>query len=152
MKKTTIAAAILALGVVIAAPIAFAQRHMRAEGFGGGMMMFGRMQYVKQQLDLTDGQVTQIQQIFADLRTQNLPYRESMRGGMQSVLQTLLANPNDVQAAQTLLDQQNAAETQMKANALKAASKALSVLSADQRGKLSTIVQEHIARHGAANR
>lgn len=152
MKKTTIAAAILALGVIVAAPIAFAQRHMRAEGFGGRMMMFGRLQHVKQELGLTDDQVTQIQQIFADLRTQNLPYRQSLRGGMQSVLQTLLANPNDVQAAQALLDQQNAAETQMKANALKAASKALSVLSADQRGKLSSLVQEHIARHGGETR
>jgi Spy/CpxP family protein refolding chaperone len=97
-------------------------------------------------LGLSDQQAADIKKIFADLRTQNAPYRTSLRGGMQSVAQALLANPNDVSTAQALLDKQNDAERQMKTNALNAAAKALNVLSADQRTKAATIMQQRMAK------
>ena len=105
-------------------------------------MVLGHLQRAKQALGLSDDQVAQVQTIFSDLRTQNQPYRESLRSGFQSVLQTLINNPNDTMAAQALIDQQTASERAMKVNALNAASKALNVLTPDQRAKLSTFVQE----------
>jgi Spy/CpxP family protein refolding chaperone len=150
MKKTTLTiGAILVLALLIAAPIAFAQfgrMHRQSAGDFGGVMMLGRLQRAKQTLGLSDQQVSDIQTIFKTLRDQNAPYRDSMRSGMQSVMQTLINNPNDLAAAQALLDQQAAAEKAMKTNVLTAASKALNVLTPDQRTRLSAVVQERMER------
>jgi Spy/CpxP family protein refolding chaperone len=148
MKKHTIAiATAVALLALVAVPIAFAQhaRHMRGEGFGGGMF-FGHLGHIKSQLGLTDQQTSDIKAIFQELKQQNQPYRDSMRSTMQQVAQTLINNPNDVAAAQALINQQADAERTMKLNALNAASKALNVLTPDQRGKLSAMMQEHMGR------
>jgi len=148
MKKHTIAiATAVVLAALVAVPIAFAQhaRHMRGDGFGGGMF-FGHLGHVKSQLGLTDQQTSDIKAIFQQLKQQNQPYRDSMRGTMQQVAQTLINNPNDVAAAQALINQQADAERTMKLNALNAASKALNVLTPDQRGKLSAMMQEHMGR------
>ena len=151
MKKHTIAiATAVVLAALVAVPIAFAQhaRHMRGEGFGGGMLFghLGHLGHVKSQLGLTDQQTSDIKAIFQQLRQQNQPYRDSMRSTMQQVAQTLINNPNDVAAAQALINQQADAERTMKLNALNAASKALNVLTPDQRGKLSAMMQEHMGR------
>ena len=69
-----------------------------------------------------------------------------MRGGRQAIAQVLLANPNDVAGAQALLDKQLDAERQMKHNALVAASKALNVLTPDQRAKASAFLQQRMAK------
>jgi Spy/CpxP family protein refolding chaperone len=147
-NRTLIFLSAALLVVIIAVPLAVAQ-HVRGAGHrhgcmggGDGMMMFGRMHRAKAAL----GQAADIRKIFADLRTQNAPYRESMRAGMQSVAQALIANPNDISAAQALLDKQNDAERQMKTNALNAAAKALNVLSADQRTKAATFLQQRMAK------
>jgi len=148
MKKYTIAiATAVVLTALVAVPIAFAQhaRHMRGDGFGGGMF-FGHLGHIKSQLGLTDQQTSDIKAIFQELKQQNQPYRDSMRSTMQQVAQTLINNPNDVAVAQALINQQADAERTMKLNALNAASKALNVLTPDQRGKLSTMMQEHMSR------
>lgn len=149
MKKITIiAASIVAAALTIAAPFAFAQhRAMQQQpGLFGGQRLFRHLDHAQKALGLTDGQVAQLKTIFGDLRTQNAPYRESLRDGVRSAVQTLLANPNDVAAAQAIVDQQTAAERTMKMNALSAASKALNVLTPEQRAKLGTFVQERMAR------
>ncbi len=153
-KRTLIFTASAILIVVLAVPFAVAQHmHMKGAGFGHGcmhgdnsMMMFGHMRGAKAALGLSDQQTADIKKIFTDLRTQNEPYRASMRSGMQSVAQALIANPNDVAAAQALLDKQSEAEHIMKSNALNAAAKALNVLSPDQRAKAATFLQQRIAR------
>jgi len=148
MKKYTIAiATAVVLTALVAVPIAFAQhaRHMRGDGFGGGMF-FGRLGHIKSQLGLTDQQTSDIKAVFQELKQQNQPYRDSMHSTMQQVAQILINNPNDVAAAQALINQQADAERTMKLNALNAASKALNVLTPDQRGKLSTMMQEHMSR------
>lgn len=150
-KYLTIAAVLVTLALVIA-PFAFAQ-HLRAVhrgegsmGMGGGMMFLGHLQRAKAALGLSDQQVSDIQAIFADLKTQNEPYRQSVRGGLHSIATTLLNNPNDLAAAQAQLDAQEQAEHQMKANTLIAASKALNVLTPDQRGKLQQFLNERMGR------
>jgi Spy/CpxP family protein refolding chaperone len=147
-KFLTIAAVIAAL-VLVAAPFALAQRmHGPHGGPGelGGVMFLGHLQHAKAALGLSDQQTTDIETIFKDLRTQNQAYRESLHGTMKDVATTLINNPNDVAAAQALLDKQEAAEHQMKSNALAAASKALNVLTPDQRTKLLDFVNQHHAR------
>ncbi|HKS24583.1 MAG TPA: periplasmic heavy metal sensor [Thermoanaerobaculia bacterium] len=148
-KHLTIAGVIAAI-VLVAAPFALAQRmHGRAHGGPGGdfggVMFLGHLQQAKHALNLSDQQVTDIENIFKDLRTQNQTYRDSLHGAMADIATTLINNPNDVAAAQALLDKQEATEHQMKVNALQAASKALNVLTADQRAKLGDFVKEHAA-------
>ena len=143
MKKRTLIFSITAIVIVLAAvPFAMAQ-HRRMHGHGG--MFFG-LQRAKAALGLSDQQSADIKQIFTDLRTQNEPLRTSMRGGRQAIAQVLLANPNDVAGAQALLDKQLEAERQMKHNALIAASKALNVLTPDQRAKASAFLQQRMAK------
>jgi Spy/CpxP family protein refolding chaperone len=146
MKKRTLIFSAAALVIVLAAvPFAMAQ-HMRGKHHGHGGMMFG-LERAKSALGLSDQQSTDIKQIFADLRTQNEPLRTSLRGGRQAIAQLLLANPNDIAGAQALLDKQIDAERQMKHNALAAASKALNVLTPDQRTKASAFLQQRMAKH-----
>ena len=149
-KKYLTIAAVVATLALVAAPFALAQR-MRGGPHGGpgelgGVMFLGHLQHAKQALGLSDQQVTDIETIFKDLRTQNQQYHESLHGNMKQIAAILINNPNDTAAAQALIDKQSDAERQMKTNALLAASKALNVLTPDQRGKLQTFLNE---RHGA---
>jgi Spy/CpxP family protein refolding chaperone len=150
-KRTLIFTASAILIVVLAVPFAVAQ-HMRGAGFGRGCMrgdssmMFGHMRGAKAALGLSDQQAADIKKIFTDLRAQNAPYRASLRDGRQAIAQALLANPNDVAAAQALIDKQTEAERQMKTNALAAFSKALNVLTSEQRAKASNFLQQRMAK------
>ena len=111
-----------------------------------------RLHHAKEELDLSDQQTDQIKAIFAEARAQNAQYREQLHGGYSNVAKTLLANPNDVAAAQALVDQQTAAERALKTNILNAASKALAVLNAEQRAKLGTMLEKHAEKHRGAPR
>jgi periplasmic protein CpxP/Spy len=150
-KKHLTIAAVIATLVLVVAPFALAQRmhggpHGGPGGDLGGVMFLGHLQRAKHALGLSEQQVTDIENVFRDLRTQNQTYRDSLHGAMKDIATTLINNPNDVAAAQALLDKQEAAEHQMKTNALLAASKALNVLTPDQRAKLGDFVKEHHGR------
>jgi Spy/CpxP family protein refolding chaperone len=148
-KRTVIATVVLTVAIAVGAPLAFAQRRgMHADGGASPARMFHRLIRAKHLLGLTDGQVSQIEAIAEDLKTQNQPYRQALRGGFQAAAQKLLANPNDLAGAQALLDQQATAERTLRTNALNAASKALNVLTPEQRAKLAAFVQERIAKRG----
>ena len=145
MKKRvlTITAAV-ALMALVAVPFAFAQ-HMRMHGQAfGGQMFLGHLKHAQQALGLSDQQVSDIKTIFTDLRQQNQQFRQSQRATMEQVAQILLNNPNDVASAQALIDQQTAAERMMKMNALTAMSKALNVLTPDQRAKAASMLQQRM--------
>lgn len=151
-KYLTIAAVVAALALV-AAPFALAQRMHEAHGMAmgapgdfGGVMFLGHLERAKRALGLSDQQTTDIETIFKDLHAQNAQYRDSMHATMQQVATILLNNPNDVASAQALLDKQADAEKQMKTNALLAASKALNVLTPDQRAKVQQFVNERHSR------
>ena len=148
-KRNLIILGIVALIGLAAVPFAYAQvaRMHGAHGFGGGFPMLAHLGHLKSELDLSDQQVDQIKSIAKDFHEQNAQYRQQLHGGLKAVAETLIKNPNDVASAQTLLDQQTAAENTMKSNALAAASKALNVLTPDQRTKLGQIMQEHMAAH-----
>jgi len=141
MKKTTLAISILALVALVAAPFLYAGPG-RNRGMAGGFGPLGHLARAQEELGLSDQQVDAIKAIFKDLREQNASYRDQLRGGFDGVMSMLIKNPNDVAAAQAIIDQQAQAERAMKSNLLNAASKALSVLTPDQREKLGQMIAE----------
>lgn len=158
-KRNAIVATVVVIAALVAVPLVYAQgRHhwMRAsaEASGGEFpLLFGRMERIRTALDLSDAQVEQLKTIAAQLHEQNAAYRDQLRGGMQSVAQTLLTDPNNVAGAQAIIDQQAVARKAMATNMLNAASKALNALTPDQRGKLSTFLTTRAARmHGGEMR
>lgn len=154
MSKRTITLAVAAIVVALAAaPFVVAQEgfhhrgHMHgAAADGGQMMMFGHLERIKTALNLSDAQVEQIRAIHEQLREQNAASRESLHGGFGAVAQALLANPNDLAGAQALLDKQEQTERVMKMNALAAMSKAINVLTPEQRAKAAEFIAAHQAR------
>jgi len=146
-KRHAVIALVLATVLVAAVPFLNADPgHRRPGGAGGPGMLFGHLQHLQDELELSDAQLDQIRGIFSALHEQNAPYREQMRGGFKDVTSALLANPNDLTAAQALLDQQASAERAAKANLLAATSKALNVLTVSQRAELSEIIKEREER------
>lgn len=150
-KRILIGAGLIALAAILASvPFAYAAHtRMHRDGMGGGpggMMFLGHLRHLKSELNLSDAQASQIETIVASLRDQNAEYRQQIHGGLGQVAQALIKNPNDLATAQALIDQQTAAENAMKKNALTAASKALQVLTPEQRDHLGELVTERMQR------
>jgi len=149
-KKITLIAVLLAVTTLAAAPIV----HARPGGHGrhgigarpGPFGILGHLRHAKEELALTDQQTDQLKAIFTETHQQNGQYREQMRGSFKSVREVLLANPNDIAGAQAILDQQAATQRIVKLNLLNATSKAMAVLTADQRAKLKTLMDERQER------
>jgi periplasmic protein CpxP/Spy len=118
--------------------------HGMAHGFGHGMAFLGHLQHAKSELDLSDAQMDQLKAIVQETRAQNAPYHDQVHGTLKTIATTLLTNPNDVAGAQAVLERQAATEKALKTNLLVAASKALNVLTPEQRTKLAL----HLAEHG----
>ena len=149
MSRKSIVTLSIAVALVLAAvPFAYAQQsRARHHGSPAAHMFFmGRLEHLKTTLDLSDQQVDQIKAIAADLRDQNAQYRQQRRGNMGAVIQTLIKNPNDIAGAQALLDQQETAQKAVRSNMLTAASKALNVLTPDQRAKLGELIDRREGR------
>lgn len=112
-------------------------------GFGGhGLGFFGHLGKLKTELGLSDAQVDQIKAIMKETHEQNSGFRDQLHGTLKDVATTLLTNPNDVAGAQAVLDRQAAAERELKSNLIVAASKALNVLTPEQRTKLALHLAE----------
>lgn len=144
-KRTAILIGTFVLVVAMAVPFAWAGPGRHRGGHDAFGMM--RLEHVRQELDLSDAQVDQIHTIFKAMHDQNKANRDAMRGSMHDAAKALIADPNNVAAAQAVLDQQLANERTMKTNALNAFAKALNVLTPDQRTKLSTLMAQREARH-----
>ena len=147
-KRLSIIAIVTAVALLVAVPILHAGPGgggHRGGGHGFGMLG-GHLRHLAADLELTDQQKEQIHAIFKEAHEQNAQYRESMHDGLKSATEALLKNPNDLAGAQALLDQQATAERAMKANMLTATSKALNVLTAEQRAELAQKIAEHAGR------
>lgn len=119
-----------------------AQPHPRPGVAGGPLGALARLGQVKVDLGLSDAQVGQIKSILTQLREQNEPYSTRLRENRGDVFDTLLENPANLASAQSALNEQTAAESAMRMNALNATAKALSVLTPEQRIKLSGMIAE----------
>lgn len=143
---TTLAAALLAtVPFVNAAP-----RGHRGPGGPGGPGIFGR--HMQEELELSDAQTDQLRGIFAELHSQNAAYRGQLQGGFHEVTKTLIENPNNLAAAQAMLDQQTSAQRAMKANRLAAMARALNVLTPAQRTELAQLIEERAERRKGRGR
>ena len=142
--RNLIIVAVVALAL-LATPLLFAGRH--GHGLRGGELgALGMLGHAREELNLTDQQVDSIKTIFREVREQNAASRQQLHGGLKDITATLLANPNNIAAAQAILDQQTQAERTMKLNVLHATSKALNVLTPEQRAKLGTMIEERMSR------
>lgn len=146
MKKRAliIAAATIAV-LTLAVPLVYAGVH-RMHGMAGGMGPLAHLAKAQQELGLSDQQVDAIKAIVAGTHEQNAALRDQLHSGFSGVIDTLIKDPNDIAGAQAILDQQAQAEKVMKTNLLSAASKALNVLTPEQRQKLGTLIAQHQAR------
>ena len=153
-KRIAIAAILTGIVALTAVPMVMAGPHGRFRHGPDthGFAMMGILQHAKSELDLTDQQADQIKAIFEETRAQNAQFRTQLHDGYTGVAKSLLENPGDVAGAQALIDQQTEAERAFKTNILNAASKALSVLNAEQRAKLGTMLEKHAEKKHAARR
>lgn len=143
-KKRILAFVAAAAITVTAVPLAFAGRGERMHGRGGDhAAIFGILQHVKSELEITDAQQAQLQAIAKGVREQNQQYRQSMRGEMKDVAQLLIENPDDIARAEALLDAQEANRRELRANVLRGVSQALNVLTPEQRAELATLLERH---------
>lgn len=149
-KRIAIVGSILVLAAIAAVPFVYAGPHrgMGHHGGGGGFgFLAGRhLAHLAEELNLSEQQTEQIKAIFKELHEQNAQYREEMHGGMKSIMETLLKDPNNTAAAQALIEQQTANERVIKTNLLNATSRALSVLTPEQRTQLGQHLEERAAR------
>jgi Spy/CpxP family protein refolding chaperone len=146
IRPSTITAAI-ALIAILATPLLLADPRGGPRG-GHELQLHGILGRLGDELDLSEQQRDEIKAILIDLREENAAYRDQLRGGREAILTTLIQNPNDLLAAQTLLDQQTEAENAMRANALKATADALKILTPEQRSKLGTLIEQRRPRRG----
>lgn len=144
-RKKWLIASTVVLIAALAVPVALAQHQRHSEGFGG-LGPFAKIHRLKAQLDLTDAQAAEIRDIAFGVRDENREYRKSMRATMVAAGKVLIANPDDLAAAQAVLAQNADSEAAMKANALKGVSESLKVLTPEQRAKLATILEQHLGK------
>ena len=150
-RRNTLIAAALGVIAIAAVPFVYAHGMRGYRGTGDDALFFmgHGFERAKNALDLSDDQVTQLKAIAQQLHDQNAPYRDQIRGGIASAAKALVANPNDLAGAQAILDQQAAARKAASSNMLAAASKALSVLTPEQRAKVGQFIERREARRMA---
>lgn len=102
--------------------------------------------HAKAELGLSEAQTNDIRAIMRALREQNAQYRDQLRAGRADVIDTLIADPRNIGAAQSLMDRREGAERAIKANALNATARALSVLTREQRTKLASMLERRRER------
>lgn len=148
MKKKAIPVSLALVAIaIVAVPFAVAARGERlGHGFGRHAAIFGILQHVKGELDITKAQETQLRAIAREVREENRAYREAMRKEMKDVAALLIANPNDIAGAEALLEAQEATRDELRANALQAISRGLNVLTPEQRTELGELLQRHASR------
>lgn len=138
---------VLAAGVVVAHPGDQRGRGARMMAGGGpGAGPFARLAMLKDELGLSDQQTSQIKGIFEALKDQNKSLREQLRDGRGDGLDALIANPSDTAGAQARLDAQLTAQRALRTNMISATSKALKVLTPEQRAKLGNLHEERRAK------
>jgi Spy/CpxP family protein refolding chaperone len=113
---------------------------MRGERHGFGPLE--RLEMLRGELGLSDAQVEAIRAIREEVRNANAASRDQLRDGMGDVASILIANPDDIAGARKAMQAREAALAAMKDNALEGASRALKVLTPEQREKLGAIMAE----------
>jgi Spy/CpxP family protein refolding chaperone len=161
-NRIAVITVVTALSTLAAAPLLLAHPHRTMGGPGvdfrpgargahgprPGAGLLGQLGRFRAELGLSEEQSARIRTIIAETHEQNVPYREELRKRRRAVAEALLKNPADVAGAQALIDERVEAQRRAQTNRLNATSKALAVLSAGQREKLSAMLAERAERRG----
>lgn len=150
-KRFLVLTMLLVATLAVAAAYAGGPRHGRhgarmGMGEAGLHGIFGRLGALREELGLTDQQVEQIRTIAREVRAANAGVRDDMHEGFGEVASILIADPDDLEKARVAMAEREAAMAKLKENVLQGTSRALKVLTPEQRVKLGEIVAEHKSR------
>jgi len=153
--KTGLIAGTIAIagGLLLAAPMlaaAYGFGHGRCGGPGPGafFMMRGPMlDHLADELDLTDEQYDQIDDIFDRAHDEVRAHRGEMREAREQGMALLMADTYDADAVQAFAQEQSVKVADMIVLGAKTIHEAKAVLTPEQRAKLQEIQAEHMRRH-----
>lgn len=145
-KRNWIIAVVIMLVGLASIPLVAAGRRMH-EGMHGdaveGFVGMRHLRYLKNELDLSDQQVDQLKSIAAEVREENAQYRQQMHSSFKEVAGVLINDPSATANAEQILDRNDANREQMRRNILDGVSRALKVLTPEQRAELKTLLEKH---------
>jgi Spy/CpxP family protein refolding chaperone len=134
MKKTWIVVGLVALiAAMAAAPLAWAHKQAQGAKELSPLMALEKLRQLRDELELTDPQVIELRKIRKATREANAAYRASLRENFAHAGLTLLANPDDIAGAEAILDRNEAAKKELRANVLAGVADAIKVLTPEQR-------------------
>jgi Spy/CpxP family protein refolding chaperone len=152
-RKLVILSIAGAAALLLAVPVVFAHR---AGLFGEGCPLgakgwhgrggLARLHALHDELNLTDAQMKALHEIFDKTRAQNAEAKKSLHAGLMDAAGILLQDPENLAAARIVLEKQDTAADQLKANLLGGVAEGLRVLTPEQRQKLSQRLAEHAAK------
>ena len=155
MKFVSSKMSLVALGIVLVAGVAVAQRpggpHGGGDFFGGPMMGF-----FSDYLDLSDAQQTQIKQIIAKEKPALEPLFLQEKQSHEQMMQLIQSGSFDEAKATTIANQGAQIHAQLEVQHARIASEAYQVLTADQKTKLAQFIakreqrfEQHMQEQGA---
>ena len=145
MKFVSSKMSLVALGIVLVAGVAVAQRpggpHGGGDFFGGPMMGF-----FSDYLDLSDAQQTQIKQIIAKEKPALEPLFLQEKQSHEQMMQLIQSGSFDEAKATTIANQGAQIHAQLEVQHARIASEAYQVLTADQKTKLAQFIAKREQR------
>ncbi|MBI2213483.1 MAG: periplasmic heavy metal sensor [Acidobacteria bacterium] len=140
MKRTWIVIGTVTLvAALAAAPFAWAHQQAKRHEMSP-FMTLEKLRQLRTELDLTDAQLAELRAIRKETREANAAYRASLRDNFAEAGLALLANPDDIAKAEAILDRNEAAKKELRANVLDGVADAIKVLTPEQREKLTTVI------------
>lgn len=147
-RKLVVASIAAATVLLLAVPVVLSSHRsgVLGEKGGHGHGGFAKLHALHDELDLTDAQKKALHEIFDRTREQNAEAKRSLHTGFIEAAQILLRDPSNIAGARAVVERQEAAADQLKANILVSASDALKLLTPEQRQKLSEVLAEQAAK------
>ncbi len=152
MKSSYFKVLAVALLLAVMAAIGVSQTvkhaHMRDDAmFGDGMFGGGHiMGFLSHKLDLTDAQQAQVKEIMAKEKPTFHPLMLQMAQNHQQMRQLVMASGFDEAKVRELASQQTQTMTELTVQRARVESELYQVLTADQKTKLTTIINQHEQR------
>lgn len=143
MRKSWIVVGTLTLvTAMVAAPLAWAHQQARASREMSPFMALEKLRQLREELNLSDAQIAELRKIGKETRAANAAYRASLRDNFAEAGLVLLANPDDITAAEAILAGNAEAKKELRANVLDGLSDAIKVLTPEQREQLTTVIEK----------
>jgi Spy/CpxP family protein refolding chaperone len=136
MRRTWIIAGTATLvAAITAAPLAWAHQQVKQREMSP-FIALEKLRQLRGELNLSDAQLAELRRIGKETREANSAYRASLHDNFAEAGLALLTNPEDIDGAAAILDRNEAAKKELRANVLEGVSDAIKVLSPEQREQL----------------